>query len=95
MTLADLRRLAIRKQTKIHFRLRNGMECIVNEEGIAQVPALRAIPDFNLEDELGAAGEFLIEPALPPPPRKGPRAQMESLSAASPTAAVHHDHDDE
>lgn len=95
MKLADLRRLAIRKQTKIHFKLRNGMECIVNEEGVALVPALKAIPDFNLDSELEAAGEFLMEPALPAPPRSVPRAEMESLSAASPSAAAHHEHDDE
>jgi hypothetical protein len=95
MKLADLRRLTIRKQIKVHFRLRNGMECIVNEEGVARVPELRVIPDFNLEDELAEAGEFLIEPALPAPPRNIPRAEMMSMAAASPAAAVAHEHDDE
>ena len=64
MTLAELRKFSIRKQFKIHFRLRNGMECIVAEDGIAHVPALRGIPDFNLEEELAGASEFLLEPAL-------------------------------
>ena len=36
MKLGDLRKLSIKQQLKIHFRLRNGMECIVNE-GVAQV----------------------------------------------------------
>ena len=43
MKLGELRRLAIKKRLKIHFRLKNGMECIVNEDGIAQIPALRAL----------------------------------------------------
>jgi hypothetical protein len=95
MKLGELRRLAIKKRLKIHFRLKNGMECIVNEDGVAQIPALRAIPDFNLEDELAAAGEFLIEPPLPAAPRKATRAEMTALAEDAPAAAVPHDHDDE
>jgi len=93
MKLAALRRLSVREQAKIHFRLSNGMECVVNEQGVAQVPELRAKPAFDLEEELAAAGEFLLEPAGPRPSRKLARAEMESLAAA-PTAAAH-DHDDE
>lgn len=96
MKLTDVRRLAIRKQLKIHYRLRNGMECIVNSEGIAQVPELKTIPDFNLEEEFAEAGEFLIEPALPAAPRKATRAELQAMTAASPHAAAAHDeHDDE
>jgi len=95
MKLGELRRLAVKKRLKIHFRLKNGMECIVNEDGVAQIPALRAIPDFNLEDELTAAGEFLIEPPLPAAPRTVARAEMSAMAADNPAAAVAHDHDDE
>lgn len=63
MTLAELRRLAVRQQSRIHFRLQNGMECVIDEHGIARVPALHAIPDFNLEQELATAGEFTLEKA--------------------------------
>ena len=62
MKLADLRKLSIKQQTRIHFHLRNGMECVVTEHGIAQVPGLHAIPDFNLEEELASAGEFVLGP---------------------------------
>ena len=65
MKLADLRKLTIRDQSRIHFLLRNGMECVITEHGVAQVPALKGIPDFNLEEELAAAGDFLLEPAAP------------------------------
>ena len=82
MKLADLRRLTIKKRLKIHFRLKNGMECIVNEQGIATVPALKAVPDFNLEEELLSAAEFLIEPAPPTPSRTVARAEMMSMAAA-------------
>jgi hypothetical protein len=95
MKLVDLRRLAIRKQLKIHFKLRNGMECIVNESGVAQAPALKSVPDFNFEDELAVAEEFLVEAAPPAAPRKLSRAEMTAMAADSPAAAVVHDHDDD
>ena len=94
MRLADLRRLAVRKQLNIRFRLRNGMEGVVNRDGVAQVPGLTSAPDFSLEDELEAAGEFTIEPAAGPPSAL-PRAEMAQMAAASPVAAAAHDHDDE
>lgn len=94
MKLADLRRLSIRKQLKIHFKLRNGMECVVNEHGVAQAPELRSVPEFNFEEELAAAGEFLVEPLPQGQARKLSRAEMASMAADSPAAAAH-DHDDE
>ena len=57
MKLVDLRKLAIRKQHKIRFRLTNGMECVIDEDGVARVPASNAVPDFNLEQELAAAAD--------------------------------------
>jgi hypothetical protein len=95
MKLAALRRLSIREQAKIHFRLSNGMECVVNEQGVAQVPGLRGKPGFNLEEELAGAGEFLLEPAAPRPPRKLRLEELESMTNASPAAAPAHEHEDE
>jgi len=54
MNLGDLRKLAIRQQTRIRFSLANGMECVVNEHGVAQVPDLKGVPNFNLEQELAS-----------------------------------------
>jgi hypothetical protein len=102
MTLADLRKLSIKQQYRIHFRLQNGMECIVSEHGIAQVPALKGVPDFNLEKELASAGEFLLEPAAPATSKEAPRPRTirrEELSAMTRSnagaSAGHDDHDDE
>lgn len=99
MTLADLRKLSIRKQLKIRFQLANGMECVVTEHGVAQVPALRRGPDFNLERELAAVSQFTLEPAKAPP--KGPvkpnsvsRAELSALLASGPAvAAAEHEED--
>ncbi len=104
MTLVDLRKLAIRRQSKIRFDLRNGMECVVSEDGIARVPALKSVPDFNLEQELAAATSFVVEAVAPAgtknPPKPKPaslgRSEMSALALDSPAAAVpHDDHDDE
>jgi len=80
VTLADLRKLAIRRQIRIRFALRNGMECVVTEHGVAQVPALKGVPDFNLEDELAAAAGFMLDPVA--------AAKAASPKAASPAATL-------
>jgi len=102
MTLADLRKLSIKKQYRIRFVLSNGMECVVTQHGIAQIPALRGIPNFNLEEELASVGEFLLEPAAVPVGKNAPaaravrREEMAAMTSASGVAAHgHDDHDDE
>ena len=101
MKLADLRKLSIKKQIRIHFRLQNGLECVVSEHGVAQVPGLHGVPDFNLEQELVAAQQFLLEPVVvgesrnPPKPRSLDRAELSQLTASGPNPTAHDDHDDE
>ena len=103
MTLVDLRKLAIRKQSKIRFVLRNGMECVISEDGIARVPALKSVPEFNLEQELAAATAFVVEAVVPAgaknPPKPEPlgRAELTAMALDSPGAlvAVRDEHDDE
>ena len=100
MTLADLRKVAIRQQTRIRFPLANGMECVVNEHGIAQVPALKSVPDFNLDTELAAAQQFHLDtvssdPKVPVKTRALSRAEVDKLAGASPAAEAHDEHDDE
>ena len=104
MKLSDIRKITVKKQLRIRFPLSNGMECVVNERGIAQVPALHGVPAFNLEDELTGAQVFLVEPAGPPAKdkdkaapkaRKYTRAEMTTLATASAGAtATHDDHED-
>ena len=103
MKLGDLRKLSIRQQTRIRFPLKNGMECVVTEHGIAQVPELRSIPDFNLEQELASAAQFVLEPLgdgakKPAPPRRSvTRAELSAMlsSAGSTAAAPHADHEED
>lgn len=100
MKLVDLRKLAIKRQQKIRFHLRNGMECVMSEVGVAQVPGLNGVPDFNLEQELEAASAFVVEPLEtgqknPPKPRTLTREEMMALVSDAPAAAHHDDHDDE
>ncbi len=103
MKLADLRKLSIRQQLKIHVRLRNGMECVVSEHGIAQVPSFRGIPDFNLEEELESAAEFLLEPAAPPrksdraaaKPRSVSRAELAGMTASPAAGGAASEHEED
>lgn len=102
MTLADLRKLSIKKQTRIRFVLPNGMECVITQHGIAQVPALQGVPDFNLERDLASVSQFLLEPAVaeqkknPANSRSVSREELASMASASAAAAPAHDeHEDE
>ncbi len=72
MKLGGSAKLSIKQQYRIRFVLPNGMECVITEHGIAQVPALKSVPDFNLEQELASVGEFLLEPPWCPTRRTRP-----------------------
>ncbi|HZT33384.1 MAG TPA: hypothetical protein VFA33_26080 [Bryobacteraceae bacterium] len=100
MTLAELRRASVRKGLRIRFPLSNGMECVINEHGIAQVPALRAAADFNLEEQVAQAQQFVVEPASSgqkhqPQPRRLSREQLAAFTAAPGAETAHaEDHDE-
>jgi hypothetical protein len=64
MKLSDARKVTIKKNVRIRFRLANGLECVLNEHGLAQVPELRGVPDFNLEEEFARADQFILEPVI-------------------------------
>ena len=63
MKLADLRRVAVKKNLRIRFVLPNGLECVLDEHGVARLPAQRATADFNLETQLAGVERFTLEPA--------------------------------
>ena len=89
MKLGDLRKFAIRQQTRIRFSLANGLECVVNE----------SIPDFNLEQELAAAQQFHLDaltadPKTPIKTRALRREDLAALTGGAATVEVH-DRDDE
>ncbi|MCS7023713.1 MAG: hypothetical protein NZV14_02845 [Bryobacteraceae bacterium] len=78
MKLADIRRLAIRKQLRVSFRLPQGAECIITETGLLKIPELKSVPAFNVEAELGAVNQFRLEPAG----AEASRNRVETVSAA-------------
>ena len=99
MKLADLRKLSIRQNLKIRFQLSNGLECVITEHGVAQVPALRRPPDFNLEQELVSISEFVLDPAAqdqkrPVAPRRIGREEL-ALMAAPAGSAAGSEHEEE
>jgi len=98
--LADLRKLAIKKQHRIRFRLRNGMDCLMDERGVALVPGLDRVPDFDLENELESASSFILEPVNAgqknaPKPKTLTRDELSILAHAAPAASHSEEHDDE
>jgi len=92
--LADLRKLTIRRQARIRFPLANGMECCLDEHGVARVAALQGVPDFNLEQELAAVQEFQLDtltadPKMAVRTRTLGREELAALADASPTGETH------
>ena len=99
MKLADLRKLSIRKNLKIRFQLSNGLECVVTEHGLAQVPALHRTADFNLEQELESVHQFVLEPVTtakkaPPAIQQIDREALAAMIGSGPAVAAA-DHEDE
>jgi hypothetical protein len=99
MKLADLRKLSIRQNLKIRFQLSNGLECVITEHGVAQVPALGRVPDFNLEQELVSISEFVLDSAAqeqkrPVAPRRIGREEL-ALMAAPAGSAAGSEHEEE
>ena len=99
MKLADLRRITIKTGSRIRFALSNGMECVLNEHGIAEVPALRAPGDFNLEQELARAQQFTLESAAPAEKNKHRpqllnREEMAAMVGTKTAEAAHDEHED-
>ncbi len=98
MKLSDVRKLAIRQQLRIRFRLSDGNDCIVMEDGIARMPGIRDVPQLNLEADFARATEMHIEHAVSTPktvaPRTVPRAELEKLTSSHSAAAVADDHDE-
>lgn len=60
MKLAELKKLAIRKQMRIRFAV-DSAEALIDEHGIARVPSLRNVPAFNLDEVLGSVTQFKVE----------------------------------
>lgn len=96
MKLSDVRRMAIRQQTRVRFPLSNGQECLVDEHGIARVPGIRDVTQINLEHELAGVQEVQLETisATRNSSRPVKRAELEKLVQTQPSAAAHDDHDE-
>jgi hypothetical protein len=86
MRLSNARRLTIRKQVRVCFRLCNGMRCAVNEPGVNRAPELKA-PRIDLENEFDAATQARIQVAG--------REELAKPPAMVPAGAVRDDEHEE
>ncbi|MBM3812553.1 MAG: hypothetical protein FJW20_13080 [Acidimicrobiia bacterium] len=89
MKLNDARKQAIRRQTKIGFRLSGGAECWIERDGITRVPSLKSPPGFNLEEEFAGAQEFRLAEAQREGSRMVTRAELEQWCSAVAMEAEH------
>jgi hypothetical protein len=95
MKLQDLRKLAIQKQARIRFGLSNAMECVVDENGVARVPGLRATLDVSLESELASAQRFSLEGVVAGlHPRSLSRPELQAMLTPGSASTPDHDHDE-
>ena len=91
MTLTAARRYAVQKQTRIEFTTSLGLQCIIDEHGIARVPDLKAAPGFTMTAEFDQAAEFTLVHGA----QRKPVSRMELEQLAGPTAAATHGHDED
>jgi hypothetical protein len=61
MRLADLRRAAVKHSSRVVFQSAEGMQCVIDEHGLARIPNLKRATQINLEREMQAAREFRVE----------------------------------
>ena len=65
---------------------------MVNEHGVVKIPALRTVPDFNVEALLGSVEEFVLDPAQEGSKlQKISRAQLAALLGDAPRAEQAHE----
>ena len=99
MKLSDVRKLAVRQQLRVRFRLSDGTDCVVMEDGIARMPGIKDVPQLDLETEFAAATQLQLENVAVNSktlvaPRTVSRAELEKLAMSHPSAAVTDDHDE-
>ena len=71
------------------------MECVIDEHGLAQIPGLKSIPDFNIQESIEGVERFRIEPLSGDKPRDARREDLVKLVASiAPGAAAAADHDE-
>lgn len=88
MKLVDVRKLTIKQRARVRFQLANGMECIINENGISSVLQLQGPPDFNLEEEFARADQFTLLSVSPAGGKQKEKAKPQSLSRGQLEALV-------
>jgi hypothetical protein len=91
MTLTQARRYAVQKQTSIEFHTSRGIACVIDVQGVARVPELKAAPDFVMTTEFDQAAAFTLV-------RGAQRKQLsrdELSQLAGPAQAASHGHDEE
>ena len=97
MKLLDARKFAVKQQSRVRFRLSNGMDCVITENGVSRVPDLKSVPEFDLEDEFARAVGFVVEPASAKDKAKSraiSREELETLVGGAAGGKIHEEHEE-
>ncbi len=62
LKLNELRRYAIRTRNVVHCRDAAGRSAVMNYKGIIEIPGISGPVPYNVEDVIGQAVEFRLEP---------------------------------
>ena len=70
---------------RVRFQVEGAGACLVDEQGILKIPALKGVPDYNLADLLGMVEQFTVETVGNPPKRqKVSRQELEGRLGEGP-----------
>lgn len=79
LKLNDLRRFAILTRTAVTYRTsRDGHTCVIQRNGVVQIPGISGPPAYDAEAVLADAEEFRLEPETGQP-RAIPREELAAL----------------
>src|SRR5512140_2351158 len=92
LTLNELRRYAVLRATSITYRDNAGRVVVITDTGLAQIPGIKGIPEYRVDEVLEAAREFELGG---PKPRRIAREQMIELVRQNAPAAAQAHHEEE
>jgi hypothetical protein len=95
VTLTDVRRLVVRTGARVRFQLPAGVECVLDEHGVAHIPALKAPPAFRLEHEFESVDRFVVETLAGKETRRESYSREQLMALTGKPAETPHAHDDE
>lgn len=93
LTLNELRRYAVLRATSITYRDNAGRVVIITDTGLAQIPGIKGIPEYRVDEVLEAAREFELGGAKPKRITREQMIEMVRQNAPAVQSVAHHEED--